>query len=239
MLQRHLDRQFKDRQVYYAARSRSRLGAVTLGECEITCILDSMDSAKHSWPRSRAMSSKEFGSFNRPRLTSTTLIVHGHMLLLALSPSVTTSGSSRTCELLCAGLTRLAHKLDFRQVWINLQADNSSKEVKNVGSLRLLAMLTALHKVKGGELSFLSSGHSHEDVDAFFSNVRAHLQRNHELWTPRAFQQCIQEYLNDPQTRPYEALKAVEMLSRYHDWILGNEMENGTIVLSNMFKGNL
>ena len=81
-------------------------------------------------------------------------------------------------------------------------------------------MLTALHKVKGCEVCFLSSGHSHEDVDAFFSGVRAHVQRNHELWTPQAFQLCIQEYLNDPQTRPYEPVKTVEMLPRYHDWIL-------------------
>ncbi|CAL1129527.1 unnamed protein product [Cladocopium goreaui] len=113
MLQKHLDRQHKDRQVYYAARARSRLGATTLGECEITAILDSMDAQKHAWPRSRCMSSKEFSNFNRPRLTSTTLLVHGHLVLVALSPSLLTTGSSRTAEIICHGLSKLADTVDF------------------------------------------------------------------------------------------------------------------------------
>ena len=75
MLQRHLTRQHKDRQVYYACRARSRLGAVTLGEIEVTAILDSMDSQKHAWPRSRSMCSKEFSKFNRPRLSILHLLV--------------------------------------------------------------------------------------------------------------------------------------------------------------------
>lgn len=79
MLQKHLQRQHADRQVYYAARARSRLAALTLGMIEVTAILDSMDAAKHAWPRSPLMNSKEFSSFNRPRLTSTTLLVHGYM----------------------------------------------------------------------------------------------------------------------------------------------------------------
>ena len=66
MLQKHLQRQQKDRQVYYAARARSRLGATMLGEIEVTAILDSMDAQKHAWPRSRSMACKEFASFNRP-----------------------------------------------------------------------------------------------------------------------------------------------------------------------------
>lgn len=45
-LQKHLERQLKDRQVYWAARARSRLGATTLGGCEITIIIDSMDAPK-------------------------------------------------------------------------------------------------------------------------------------------------------------------------------------------------
>ena len=188
MLQKHLQRQQKDRQVYYAARARSRLGATMLGEIEVTAILDSMDAQKHAWPRSRSMACKEFASFNRPRLTSTTLLVHGHMVLVALSPSLVTCGSSRTAEIICAGLSRMAAKLDFRSVWVNLQADNASKEVKNVGILRLMAMWTGLHKIAGAEISFLSSGHSHEDVDALFSLLRAHLEKKPRTVDPRWLQ---------------------------------------------------
>lgn len=218
MLQKHLQRQQRDRQVYYAARARSRLCATTLGEIEICAILDSMDAQKHAWPRSRSMSSKEFSSFNRPRLASTTLLVHGHLVMVALSPSLITAGSSRTAELLCCGLTKMAARIDFRSVWLNLQADNCSKEVKNVGTLRLLSMWTALHKIAGAELSFLSSGHSHEDIDALFSLLRAHLERNPELWTPEAFKTCLEGFFACPQNRPNEPTRCVEMLSRYKDW---------------------
>ena len=220
MLQKHLQRQQKDRQVYYAARARSRLGATMLGEIEVTAILDSMDAQKHAWPRSRSMACKEFASFNRPRLTSTTLLVHGHMVLVALSPSLVTCGSSRTAEIICAGLSRMAAKLDFRSVWVNLQADNASKEVKNVGILRLMAMWTGLHKIAGAEISFLSSGHSHEDVDALFSLLRAHLEKNRELWTPDDFKTCLESFFECPGNRPNEPQRYVEMLSQYKDWIL-------------------
>ena len=60
MLQKHLQRQQKDRQVYYAARARSRLGATMLGEIEVTAVLDSMDAQKPPslGPRSRSMACK-------------------------------------------------------------------------------------------------------------------------------------------------------------------------------------
>ena len=114
----------------------------------------------------------------------------------------------------------MAAKLDFRSVWVNLQADNASKEVKNVGILRLMAMWTGLHKIAGAEISFLSSGHSHEDVDALFSLLRAHLEKNRELWTPDDFKTCLESFFECPGNRPNEPQRYVEMLSQYKDWIL-------------------
>ncbi|CAL1148299.1 unnamed protein product [Cladocopium goreaui] len=70
----------------------------------------------------------------------------------------------------------------------------------------------------GPELSFLSSGHSHEDIDALFSLLRAHLERNPELWTPEAFKTCLEGFFACPQNRPNEPTRCVEMLSRYKDW---------------------
>lgn len=220
MLQKHLTRQHKDRQVYWAARARSRLSGTTLGEWELTGILDSMDSNKHAWPRSRCMNSKEFGNFHRPRLTSTTLLLHGHLIVVALSPHLCSTGSSRTAEILCFGLGQLVPRMDMRGCWLNLQADNCSKEVKNVGTLRLLSMWIALHKIGGAEVNFLSSGHSHEDVDALFSMIRTHIEQNKEVPTPEAFRDCIRDFFKNPQTRPYEPLRMVELLTRLKDWNL-------------------
>ena len=219
-LQAHLERQHKDRMVYYEARARSRLGSVTLGLIQVTSILDSMDAAKHAWPRSRSMQSKEFASFVRPRLTSTSLIVHGYMVLLALSPSLVTTGSARTAEILAAGLTKLATKLDMRCVFLELQADNSAKEVKNIGMLRVVALWICLHKLGAAQISFLTSGHSHEDIDAMFSVIRSHLERCHELPTPVAFRDSLRSFFQNPEHRPHEPQRWVELMSRYKDWKL-------------------
>lgn len=179
-----------------------------------------MDSQKHSWPRSRSMSSKEFSSFARPRLSSTTLLIHGFLCLVALSPHLVSTNSSRSAEILCAGLTTISKRIDLTSCFLNIQADNCVKEIKNNGTLRLVAMWVALHRICGAELSFLSSGHSHEDVDALFNLLRAHLEANKELWTPQAFRECLQTFFNDPRNRPYEPERNVVLLNQFRDWTL-------------------
>ena len=96
----------------------------------------------------------------------------------------------------------MAAKLDFRSVWVNLQADNASKEVKNVGILRLMAMWTGLHKIAGAEISFLSSGHSHEDVDALFSLLRAHLEKTENCGPPMTSRPALSLFSNALETVP-------------------------------------
>ena len=228
-LHQHLQRQHRDRQVYWNCRAESRLDSKNLCPCQITGILDSMDAAKHAWPRSAKLSAKEFSSFNRPRLTSTSLIIHGHSVTLALSPSTCSSNSSRTSEILAIGLTKLARKLDLRRVF--LQADNCSKEVKNNGQLRLLAGLIALGKLRGATLSFLSSGHSHEDIDAMFACIRQWLASHTELPTPKCFQKCLTEFFADPTRRPHEGERDVIMLNQFHDWKQVLNFSNFSFVL--------
>ena len=133
---------------------------------------------------------KSFSSFSRPRLASTTLIIHGFSVTTALTPHICSTNSSRTCELIALGLTDLSKKLT--KAFLTVQADNCVEEVKNNSVLRLMAMWISLGKLAGGELSFLSSGHSHEDIDALFSLLRGWIEAHKEIWSPHAFQQCIQ-----------------------------------------------
>ena len=94
---RHLSRQYRDRQIYWGHRCKSRDDAVTGAPATfISCIVAGMDQQKHACPRSEAMSSKEFNSWNRPRLQSIILIGHGHCIISGLSPSNTPAGGSRT-----------------------------------------------------------------------------------------------------------------------------------------------
>ena len=93
---------------------------------------------------------------------------------------------------------------------MTLQADNCSKEVKNNGQLGWAD--------RGATLSFLSSGHSHEDIDAMFACIRQWLASHTELPTPKCFQNCLTEFLSDPTRRPYEGERDVIMLNQFHDW---------------------
>ena len=227
-LQRHLRRQHQDRSVYYENRARSRLHATrdlgTLGVFELCGILDSMDSVKYSWPKSAVMNSKQFSKFHRPKMSCTALILHGHMVLTVLTPGSIPSNSSRTVEVVSHALTLLSRKpqkaLDLRQAFFHIQADNASKECKNQCLARHLGMQVALHKLKGAQMSFLASGHSHEDIDAMFSVLRTWIGRTSEIWTPESYKQCLQAFFDDPQHRPYEQYREVVMMSTFRDWNL-------------------
>ena len=221
-LDRHLKRQHADRQIYYLSRARSRLDASSSAPVTITCILDSMDQAKHSWPRSKAMQAKQFANFNRPRLIQTTMLCHGHGMVMALSPHHVSANSSRSCEVIAAGLTLLERQrmVDMRQVTLSIQGDNSSKELKNMSCLRMLALKTALGHLKASEMSFLSSGHSHEDIDAFFAVARKWLEKSRELWVPEAFRESLQQFVDNPAVRPYEKFRKVVLMSQYRNWKL-------------------
>ncbi|CAJ1423297.1 unnamed protein product [Effrenium voratum] len=78
--------------------------------------------------------------------------------------------------------------------------------------------MISLHRLQGAQLSFLSTGHSHEDIDALFSLLRNWLQRHPELWTAESFRACLEEFFENPEARPYERLRKVVLLTQYRDW---------------------
>lgn len=219
-LQKHLSRQLADRRVYWYYRSQSRLDSVNPCPQEICAILDSMDMAKYSWPKSKTMLSKEFCNWARPRMACTSVLVHGHMALTVLTQHCLSTNSSRSAEILSSALTTLSieRRVDFRQIMLHVQADNCSKECKNNCLLRHFAFQIALKKLRGCQLSFLSSGHSHEDIDGMFSNLRAWLARHDELWDPESFQSCLPHYFDDPSHRPHEKIRKVIRMDRFRDW---------------------
>ena len=223
-LQKHLRLQYADRCCYWSTRSRSRLESDSLESTTvISGILDSMDQAKHCWPRSEAMSSKDFNSWGRPKMSSTTLILHGYGVVGALSPPQVPTNSSRTVEVLSFGLTRCVQVgVDWRQVALHLQSDNCAKECKNQTVLRFLGQMVGSHRLRAGRLSCLMSGHSHEDVDGLFSTISTYLDHHKELWTMTAFRECLANFFSHQHVRPYgRRFRNVEILTGFRDWTLG------------------
>ena len=218
-LQKHLQRQYNDRRLYWESRSFSRLASSSSCPSTITAILDSMGVERHSWPKAKCMSSKEFASWARPTLSSTSLLIHGHVALTVLSPHFVTCNSSRSTEIISHGLSLISQDgFDLRATHLQLQGDNCSKELKNNCILLWAAQQVAMKRLGSCTASFLSSGHSHEDIDALFSNYSAWFDRMGDLETPQAFQTALEKFMAVPEHRPYERIKKVMMMSRFRDW---------------------
>ena len=164
---RHLKEQFSDRQMYWNLRASSRLITRT-----IVIIIDGIDQAKFAWPRSSFFDSHFFDKFNRPRLHIWGIIVHGYMSFLSLSHADAFKGGSTTVELIAFVLTQL-HKLgvDLPRTLIHIQLDNTSSSNKNNTVLCFMAMLTSLKLIGSGTVAFLRVGHTHEDIDQWFSSL--------------------------------------------------------------------
>lgn len=184
--------------------------------------LDSMDHAKYSYPKGVALSSKEFNSFVRPCLTCTAAIIHGYATIVVLAEPYVHQTSSWSCDILahCVHLLAIDPTVDLRSYEVIAFGDNSSKELKNNGVLRLLSGLTASRRIRRAELRTLQSGHSHEDLDQTFSVLSSYLSSQKEIWTPSEYRRSIEEWLRSPGVRPLEPRKHVYLVNQVRSWTL-------------------
>lgn len=217
---RHLRRQYRDRQVYWSHRSESRSQASSgTPITELSLIVDGMDQAKHAYPKSCSISgSKEFANWSRPRLAATTIIAHGHAVLVGLSPDHVSTSGSRTMELVAHLMTKTLSYIDWRHCFVRLEADNCSKELKHQTAIRMMATQIALHNLKGCEFNYLSSGHSHEDIDAYFAVASTWLNRFPELHSVDDFRKCLSNMLANKSVRTNEPRREVVVYDQFRDW---------------------
>ena len=230
----HLRRQYRDRQTYWMFRSQSRHEVATTNKVKmVSMIVDGMDAAKHAYPKSEALMAKEFGSWARPKMQNTSILAHGHGVLIGLSPQNVPASGSRTMELLAHMMSRLAQpkpgqppslQVHWSSTFLHLEADNCCKELKHQTCLRMLATQIANHALLGAQISYLQSGHSHEDIDCFFSLTSSWLQRFQMLENISDFQSCLQEFLANKTVRVHEPHREVVVFDQFRDWLLGFEV---------------
>ena len=221
---RHLSRQYRDRCVYWASRSLSRQMFGPDGRCTLVIIVDSMDRAKFKFPRSPCMSSKELTSFNRPNVDLTACICHGHSVLLCLAEGTVLKDSSWTCEIICYALDTIAARgiLDLRMTDVILQADNATKELKNMTMLRWGSILLSRHRLLSLELRYLQSGHSHEDIDStLFATIHTALEASAELQEVEDISRVLENVVKKPDFRRQEPQKSVQIVNQVRSWPLG------------------
>ena len=214
---RHLARQYRDRTCYWKSRAISRLPLLPDGKRSITIITDGMDKSKFRVPRSRVCSSKDFAGFVRPSLEMSVAICHGWNLVMAISPPHLKKDSSWCIDLVASSLNQVSQQLDLRQTELILQSDNCGRETKNNSLLRFCGLMVSQHRLARAEMRFLETGHSHEDVDQYFSAVAAFLESHSEIHTATAFKDCLDKF-HRGDIRPHEPSKEVFVVTSTRDW---------------------
>ena len=216
MLYDHLQSQFRDRVCYWHSRGQARARGL-----EIVLIQDGMDQSKFQAPRSPLCRAKVFESFNRVRLHVCGLLCHGRHVALYVSEPDVAKDSNTSCEILAHTLKELAASgVDLSACRVTLQADNTSREVKNGILMRMMAGLVSDALISEGRLSFLRSGHSHEDIDQLFGSVSSYF-KNHvkTALTSQDFVSALTAFCQQLE-RPHEPKRFVVKLDRTRDWIL-------------------
>jgi hypothetical protein len=217
----HLLQQYRDRTIYWSNRAVSRIPMQPSGCRKLCVVTDAIDHNKFRYPRSRIFGSKEFASTVRPTMDMTCVIAHGYHIMLALSEPFVPKNSSWCTELLSHMLDRLgARGVDLRTTELHIQSDNCSRETKNNTLTRWAALMTSSHKLKRIQMDFLVSGHSHEDIDAFFAGVSNLIESCPELHEPGQFIRALEQWLADPNVRQYEKYRSVLKVDQVRDWCM-------------------
>ena len=218
----HMKKQFSDRECYWNYRSLSRIGSDVDGQSTLTLIIDSMDHAKWSLPRTAVMAAKQFNNVVRPHMECCAVIAHGHLVAVAFAEHHIIKGADFTCELLVHVLHKLTQSgIDLRDFEVNIQSDNCTKETKNNSTLRLLAFLTSRRAIRRARMHYCMSGHSHEDIDQYFSLLGAFPSTQTELHNPQQFMDALKVYMGNESVRPNERMREVIKVEAVRDWMLG------------------
>lgn len=216
LLYAHLASQFRDRCEYWRKRGCSRSRGP-----EVIIISDGMDQGKFAVPRHPAMRAKQFDSWSRPRLHVAATIAHGWLLDFFVSEANLCKDSNTSIEILASTMTRLTQLgCDLPSSRVTIQADNTCREVKNGHVMRWASSLVSDHRCQEICMSFLRSGHSHEDIDQVFGSAADWIRRR----LPRAESSedvvtSLQGFLASLE-RPHEGHRRCFKLDGTRDWRL-------------------
>ena len=214
MLYSHLQSQFRDRVSYWQLRGAARSRAL-----EILFIQDGMDQSKFMVPRHALMRAKAYESFIRPKLHVAAVIAHGRHVAFYVSEADLAKDSNTSCEILAHSLQQLATSgAQLSDCNVTLQADNTSREVKNGILMRYVASLVSDSIIRTGRLSFLRTGHSREDIDQLFGQVASWVKlKVRSALTSDDFVQGLKQFCAQLE-RPYEPNRMVIKLDVTRDW---------------------
>ena len=165
------------------------------------------------------MRAKRFESMMRPKLHVVGTLCHGHHVGLYVSEFNLAKDSNTSCEVLAHTLHTLAESgVDISACRVVCQADNTCREVKNGIVMRMMAALTSDGIIGEGQLSFLRTGHSHEDVDQLFGRIADYVKTHlRSAQSSSDVVECLESFVKQVD-RPFERKRFVVKLDATRNW---------------------
>ena len=133
-----------------------------------------MDQAKFRVPRI-LIESKALDALLRPALHVQGARCHGFGYHLAVADADMPKDTNNNVEVISRLLSRVYDKHGGLPLGLHLQQDNTARECKNQFMVNWAAKLVAMNVFEWVTLSYLITGHTHEDIDGTFGQLTVKL----------------------------------------------------------------
>ena len=217
----HLRAQYHDRLIYWSLRwaSRSSLDVLTI-------IIDSMDQVKTAWPQYKfARKPHSLESLKRPRVILTAVLCHGWCSNVFIADEALHHGAASFCDMISRSLDNVAEIAEkngrtFPRHLV-IQADNTTAQNKNSLVSLFLAYLVSEGKFLTCTFNFLTVGHTHEDVDHFFSLILSTVLRPCRFEVPDELVALLKAKMKGFVSAKGEELYVEEVrhIRNFDDWL--------------------
>ena len=171
--------------------TRNKELGITQPLCYLSMVIDGADQASHDLPH-WASKSHMADAAMKIKLHLLGVIVHGVGTYAYTCPSHVKQGNNVTIQALWDTIVKVKHKKGYLARILLLQLDNTTKQNKGNGLFCFLAWLLYFKVFEGIEVAFLPVGHTHSDIDQFFSCIARYL-RTHDCLSRDEFAACIRK----------------------------------------------
>jgi hypothetical protein len=143
--------------------------------------------------------------------------MHGHPPLAFISGNQCKQGHNVTIQALWECLVALSKTKYGIPPTIFLQLDNTTKQNKGKYLVAFCELLVSLKVCKEIKINFLPVGHTHEDIDQFFSRLAILLRRTDALSLPHLAKIIPSSYKTKEAQRPI--VHIWDSLANISDWL--------------------
>jgi hypothetical protein len=169
-LRQHLKDVEAEKMHYYSNRVRAR----AYKEEYLSIIIDGADQSKHDMPHFKDMSHLT-NELRRIKMHLYGALVHGRDAYAFTITDHERQGHNSSIQVLHYILVDIAKHGKVPTV-MKLQLDNTTKQNKGQYVFAYLSMLIEYGIFESIEVSYLPVGHTHEDIDQFFSRISVWLR---------------------------------------------------------------